>query len=150
MGPAEVHAFESLDKGAARCADCLLRAACHEHVAKQGDLAFAVSGLAASFLIQVRAGGEFGEIGRRPNEPGVSETRGSAYGRLGPRAEPDGRSRPLYRARGDRGVIHPVMFAMMSDVLFRPEPEKQGSALLQSAPALLERITKSGEFLRGI
>src|SRR4030095_8388316 len=129
MGPAEVHAFEGLDKGAARCADCLLRAACYEHVAKQGDLAFAASGLAASFLIQVRAGGELGEIGRRPHEPGVSETRRSADGRLGPGAEPDGRSWPLYRPWGDRGVIHPVMPSMMSDVLFRPEPEKQGSAL---------------------
>src|SRR4029453_2431265 len=150
MRPAEIHTLEGLDKGAARCTGRLLRAACHEHVTKQGDLAFAASNLAAGFLIQMRAGGKLGEIGRRPHEPGVSEARGSAYGRLGPRAEPDGRSWPLYRPWGDRGVIHPVMFAMMSDVLFRPEPEKQGSALLQSAPALLERITKGGEFLRRV
>src|SRR5262249_5335300 len=102
------------------------------------------------FLIQARAGGQLGEVGRWSHEPGVSEASGSVYGGLGPGAEADGRPLPLYRARSDSGVIHPIMLTMMSDVLLRPETEKSVSALLESASQLLELITKGGEFRRGI
>src|SRR5215813_5194689 len=119
MGPPEVHTFEGLDKRASRCSDRLLRAACHEHVAKQSDLATPPC-RTACFLIQARAGGQLGEVGRWSHEPGVSEASGSVYGGLGPGAEPDGRPWPLYRARsvaGVRSVKNDLTYASSSSLM---------------------------------
>src|SRR5207253_8541655 len=122
----------------------------HENVAKQRNRPFAFSDLPACFLIQSCGGGDLVEIGRWPHEPRVPQARGSANRWLRPGTKPDRRSWPLHGAGRDGGIVHLVMLSTMSDILLSPEPMKQRSALLQSAAALLERITKRGEFLRSV
>src|SRR5207244_13065392 len=127
-----------LKKRMPRCADGLFGTACDKDVAKQGDIAFAFSRLSAGSPIHAHARCDLIETRGGPNEPSVSKPRSAANRRLRPGPKPDRRPRPLHRARRDRDIVHLIMPSAVSDILFRPEPLKKRSALLQSTAALLD------------